>query len=186
MLVADLQLLNDVLAESPMAGRYWLWSGALLGWAREGELLRHDQKDVDFAFEADDDDRMADTIALLTQRGFHRWFSFQSNRGVVTERTVTRHGARFEFFRLTRAGNDWEYHIYGKSDGHLAEIVKTVPSQPTEEFQFLGRTWRKVADHERELSILYGDWRTPNRSWDYMSDSVTDGDVSRWAGGASS
>jgi len=62
--------------------------------------------------------------------------------------------------------------------------VKSVPIQPIEEFQFLSRTWRKVVDHERELSVLYGDWRTPDRSWDYMN--AGDGvELSRWAGGES-
>jgi hypothetical protein len=27
--------------------------------------------------------------------------------------------------------------------------------------EFLGRQWRKPADHEQYLSTVYGDWRTP-------------------------
>jgi hypothetical protein len=45
--VANLRLLNDVLAESPIADHYQLFGGLLLGMEREGRPLAHDP-DADF------------------------------------------------------------------------------------------------------------------------------------------
>lgn len=44
---------NDVLATTDLAERYWVWDGMLRGWAREGRLLRHD-RDADFGIMAAD------------------------------------------------------------------------------------------------------------------------------------
>src|SRR5688500_4973529 len=57
LLRRNLRRLHDALEQTPLAGRYWLFGGMLLGWAREGRLLRHDYRDVDFGYEAADDDR---------------------------------------------------------------------------------------------------------------------------------
>jgi len=46
--VADLLRLHDVLADTEISGRNWVWAAMLLGWAREGDLLAHD-RDADFA-----------------------------------------------------------------------------------------------------------------------------------------
>ena len=45
-MIADLQRLNDVLATTPIANRYWLFGGLLLGYAREGSVLGHDAVDA--------------------------------------------------------------------------------------------------------------------------------------------
>ena len=36
LVAVEMRRLNDVLEATPMAGRYWVWGGLLLGWAREG------------------------------------------------------------------------------------------------------------------------------------------------------
>ena len=47
------------------------------------------------------------------------------------------------------------------ADGFRQEI----PAQGLAPFDLVGRTWQKVADHEAELTALYGDWRTPDPTW---------------------
>jgi hypothetical protein len=184
MFEQDLRQLNDVLATSPLAGRYWLWGGLLLGWAREGRILAHDLMDADLAYLREDEDRLLESLELLGKAGFHKWFSFQNNGGEMTEHSVVRHGARFDFFRMTPQGNDWEYDMFGCDHaGRPLELTGRITQQPLERFSFLGRSWLKTLDHEGELEVLYGDWRTPNAAWSYLDQG---GVVDRqpWAGGA--
>jgi hypothetical protein len=164
----DIRHLVDVLASSPMAGRYWLWGGVLLGWAREGRLLAHDQRDIDLAYDSVDDERMNDTIPLLNKAGFKSWFRHQNNDGVVTESTFLRHGGRFEFFRLHDIDGQWHTYTYGAIDGRPVQYDSVVPVQPRVPFTFLDRDWLKVADHEAELEHLYGNWRVPDTTWHYL------------------
>ena len=51
----NLRLLHDVLARTPIAGRYWLFGGLLLSAVREGEIMLHDTKDADWGFLAADE-----------------------------------------------------------------------------------------------------------------------------------
>jgi hypothetical protein len=165
----DLERLHGVLEGSPLAGRYWLWGGVVLGWAREGRILVHDQKDVDIAYEAGDEDRFAASRPALVEAGFQPWFRYQSNEGVITETTFVRHGAKYEFWRMERVGEELEYHVYGCDlEGQPVQIRSRVPWQPLECFDFAGSQWLKTLDHDRELTILYGDWRTPDPAWDYV------------------
>lgn len=167
----DMRLLNDALANSPLAGRYWVWGGLLLGWAREGRVLSHDVGDADFAFSAADEDLLAEAEPQLVAAGFHRWFSFRNRAGERTERVFVRHGFRFEFFRMGDVGTDTqEYFIYGPGASGPVELTGHLPRQDLEPFQFLGRIWMKPRDHELVLRTCYGDWRTPNPGWSMFDD----------------
>ena len=95
---ADLRDLCDALEHSPLDGHYWVWSGLLLGWAREGAILQHDTLDADFAVADEDFQRLVDAIPAILAAGFVRDRSFINNDGIVTELTFLRHGARFDFF----------------------------------------------------------------------------------------
>lgn len=167
-MVEQLQLLNDVLAGSPLAGRYWMFSGMLLGWAREGDLLRHDVVDVDFAYLADDERRLLDTIPLLRAAGFEPLYRFPGGDAPATEYSLLRGGAKFEFFRHEVVGDRFRYYSYGQTAHGPTANELLLPAQPREPVEFLGRTWLKVRDHEAELEALYGDWRTPDPDYDYM------------------
>jgi hypothetical protein len=167
--VDDARRLNDALAGTALAGRYWVWSGVLLGWAREGRLLPGDA-DLDLAFSAADDERFASAVPALLKAGFRRWFRFVNNDGQITEETFVRGGAKFEFYRMTDIGRQREYHMYGTDAGGPVQLVARVPRQQTVPFEFLGRTWYKAADHEAELEAVYGDWRTPDPDFDYLDE----------------
>ena len=167
----DMRLLNDVLADSPLGGRYWIWAGLLLGWAREGRVLPHDVGDADFAFSAADYALLAMTEPRLETAGFRRWFSFRNRAGECTERVYVRNGFRFEFFRMDDVGDDThEYHVYGPGRTGTIEFVGHLPRQELEPFEFLGRTWLKPRNHDLLLSTCYGDWRTPDPTWSMFDD----------------
>lgn len=167
----DMRLLNDVLAASPFAGRYWVWGGLLLGWAREGRVLSHDVGDADFGLSAEDDGLLAMAEPRLAAAGFRRWFSFRNRAGQRTQRVYVRHGFRFEFFLMDDVGADaHEYHVYGPGASGPVELVGHLPRQELQPFDFLGRSWLKPHDHDLLLSTCYGDWRTPDPSWSMFDD----------------
>jgi hypothetical protein len=178
----DLRRLNDVLARTPLDGRYRVFGGVLLGWAREGRLLAHDLNDADFAYDADDDESFLAAVPDLCRAGFRPLFRYRSNDGRYTEHCFRRRGAIFEFFRLERSDGRHRYHIYGidPEDAHEhVEMVCEVPAQRWVPFEFLGRRWLKPAMHEAELEAVYGDWRTPDPAWSFLDEGTTV-DRRRW------
>jgi hypothetical protein len=167
----DLRLLNDALTGSIVDGRYWIWGGLLLGWARDGRVLAHDVGDADFAYSSADEDAFEAVEPRLRAAGFRRWFSFRNNRGERTEQVYVRHGFRFEFFRMDEVDpHTHQYYVYGSSTIGPVELVGRLPRQRLDSFEFLGRTWKKPCDHELILSTCYGDWQTPDPSWSMFDD----------------
>ncbi len=166
---ADLRTLHDALAETELAGRYWVWAGMLLGWAREGRVLRHD-RDADFALRREDLPALIDAIPALRRAGFHPLTMYRNNAGQLTELTFCRHTAKFEFFVMDEVDGMLSYYVYGYPPDHLVQVEARVSAQSLVPFSFLGRTWLRPAEHERELEAMYGDWRTPHPGWDYLDD----------------
>jgi hypothetical protein len=176
-IVRDLRRLHDGLAGTELAGRYWVWAGMLLGWAREGHLLAHD-RDADFALLDEDVPRLLSAVPALGRAGFEPHTRLRNNEGRVTEFTFRRHRTKFEFFVFEPVDGMLRYYFYGmlhdSSYGmppkRPIEVEARVPDQELVAFNFLGRTWLRHADYERELESLYGDWRTPQRDWDNLRD----------------
>jgi hypothetical protein len=169
--VRDLRRINDVLASTDLAGRYWIWSGLLLGWAREGRLLSHD-RDADFAVLAEDLPRLLGAVPALRKAGFRPLLKFRNNDGKVTELTFRRGYAKYDFFLLEPVEGAFHYFVYGWPPDNLVQLVKQVPAQELVSFDFLGRTWLRTADSESELEAMYGDWRTPRHAWNYLHDGA--------------
>jgi hypothetical protein len=168
-MAADLRLLNDVLARTALAGRYWLFGGLVLGWARERALMSHDAKDADFAVAAEDMPLLEAAFPALLEAGFTPLHRFPGANGPATEYSFARGDRKFEFFRIDRVGDRFRFHNYAQH-GERGPIMNVceIPAQPLAEIRFLGRTWLKVRDHEAELAANYGDWRTPDPDWDYL------------------
>jgi hypothetical protein len=166
---ADLRDLHDALERSELKGRYWVWSGLLLGWAREGAILQHDSLDADFAVSDSDFGHLVRSIPALVEAGFVRDRCFVNDAGQVTELTFMRHGARFDFFRMF-PGSDQRIHyfMYSIHWNGILEIVASLPAQDKAPFEFIGRTWLKPSDHELELRSIYGRWDIPDPSWSYI------------------
>lgn len=168
----NLRLLHDLLARTPMAGRYWLFGGLLLSAVREGEIMPHDTKDADFAFLAEDDALLRGTFAALVEAGFEPYLRFPGATGIATEYSFMKDDAKFEFFRVEIDDQDrFTWANYGRlHDGHHTPIRNNcaIPAQPLDELRFLDRTWLKPRDADFELTALYGDWRTPDADFSYM------------------
>jgi len=162
---SDLRDLHDAIASTDLHGHYWVWAGLLLGWAREGAILRHDCFDADFAVTDADFDRLVRAVPTLVRAGFACDSKFTSDSGLVTELSFIRHGARFDFFRMFPDDGRLRYFIYRLKPSSVIEIEATLPDQPTEPFTFLSRTWLKHVDHARELRTIYGPWEVPDPSW---------------------
>lgn len=169
---SSLRRLNDALRGTPIDGRYWLWGGLLIGWAREGRPLAADLDDADFAYLESDHGRFLDSIPALVAAGFTPQRRFSSGEGCYVEHVLYRRRASFEFFRLRPRGKRWQYSVFSwKPDfSDFTELIAEIPAQPRVPFSFLRRQWLKVADHDLELRTIYGDWRTPRSDWQYTND----------------
>ena len=168
-LTADLRRINDLLAAGDLSGRYWVRAGMLLGLVREGRLLAHD-RDADFGLLREDLPRLLHLVPTLRQAGFHPLLQFRNNQGQLTELTFRRHSAKFEFFVLEPNDEMYRYYVFGWPPNNLFEVEKQVHKQDFVPFDFLDRTWLRPVDSERELEFMYGDWQTPRRTWNYLSD----------------
>ena len=168
--VADLQLLNDVLAASALAGRYWMSRGMLMGWAREGDLIRCDLHDFDFSWLSTDLDRFRSAMLDLAKAGFLPRYRYPGAPDPCTALVLVRHGTQFEFYRMEPDGpNKYRSHTYGHINGASIENTCSWWRQPLVPIDYLDRLWLKPQDHESELIDEYGNgWRTPDPDWDYM------------------
>lgn len=175
----DLQQINDVLSRSELEGRYWVWGGVLLGVAREGAPLAHD-RDVDFAILREDFSRLVKVIPALRAAGFRPLGQYRNNDGEVTELTFRKHGGRFEFFLFDPVGDMLRYFVFGQYAGKNLQVELAIPNQKLESFEMLGKTWFRHADFEHELECIYGNWRTRNRSWNYLIDDHSIVETKLW------
>ncbi|MGH9105619.1 MAG: hypothetical protein ACRDZX_07235, partial [Acidimicrobiales bacterium] len=91
--------LHDVLEQTPLAGRYWLDGGLLLGWAREGDALANDTDDVDFGFLAADYPKLASAVPALERAGFSLLQVLRDNNGEVVVLNFKKHGVQFDFVK---------------------------------------------------------------------------------------
>jgi hypothetical protein len=177
--VPALQDLHDVLASTEMNGRYWVWAGMLLGWAREGGLLAHD-RDADFALLPGDVPLLMRAVPALRQAGFEPMMQYRNNEGRVTELVFHRHDTKFEFFVFEPLDGMLRYFVYGWPPDNLVEVESRVPDQDLTQFEFLGRSWLRHVDFDLELSCMYGDWRTPRREWNYLKDDLAMVSIRAW------
>ena len=163
----ELRRLHKALSTTPIAGRYWMSCGTLLGWAREGKFLAHDTVDIDFAYRWTDTDKLIASIPALEAAGFRIREAVRRNNGVLVGVVLMRSGIQFDFLAAFPEGDRWQFYSCTASK----VLVEEVPAQELVEFDFCGRRWLKVKDHERELACLYGDWRTPRPDWETARDS---------------
>jgi hypothetical protein len=185
--VKSLRLLNDTLADTDLSGRYWVWGGLLIGWAREGKPLAHDSSDADFCVLAEDMPRFASAVPALKEAGFAPSARYMTSDGRAMEYDFLRDGARFEFFVMEPV--DGRLHYYDFGTDPPTQALASIADQALVPFEFVGRMWRKHADHDAELTAMYGDWRTPDPGWWYMDDVAivertvwTRADELQWAG----
>jgi hypothetical protein len=164
----EVRLLHDVLERTPMAGRYWLDGGLLLGWARSGDALAHDTDDVDFAFRADDYAKFVSAVPDLEQAGFVLIQVLRDNQGEVVALNFKKYGIQFDFLKVVVEDGRFLYRAVFPAP---LQVTFERPQLPLEEVEFFGRRWMKPADHDQALTALYGDWKTPRLDWRTDRDS---------------
>ena len=111
-MAADLQVLNDALARTPLADRYWLFGGLVLGWARERGLMGHDAKDADFGVLAEDLDRLEASFDALFAAGFAPLYRFPGGDAPPTEWSFAKDGRKFECFRVDLRDDAFRFYNY--------------------------------------------------------------------------
>ncbi|MBI3957502.1 MAG: LicD family protein [Chloroflexi bacterium] len=162
----SLQLLHDTLADTPLACRYWVWGGLLIGWAREGRILSHDVSDADFAFLREHRARFLNAIHALKAAGFvpsKRWIN---NEGDATEYVFVKGSAKFEFFEMVRQGDEFCYWLYNRP----VEFACRIPSHGLAAMTFLDRLWQKPDDHDKHLTAVYGEWCVPDPNYTFLNE----------------
>jgi hypothetical protein len=168
--VADLGDLHSLLTEAGLIESVWVVGGLLLAWAREGKPLRHDLRDADFSIRREDFDRLERALPLLADNGFIEHDRYIGNNGLVNEIKLHRNWTTIDFFLVDERDGSFFLHSYGIDD-RPTEFLERVPAQPLVPFEFLGKTWLKVQDHDLELSAVYGDWRVPDPHFSFMRQS---------------
>jgi hypothetical protein len=136
---------------------------------------------------AQDMPRFASAVPALIKAGFAPSLRCITNDGRATEYSFLRDSAKFEFFVLESVDGHLRYYDFGT--GPPTQAVASIAEQALVPFEFVGRTWLKHADHEAELTAMYGDWRTPDPDWWWMDDVAivertewTRHDEMQWAG----
>lgn len=163
-IIEGMRLLNDTLRDSPAHNLYWICGGALLGWARDGALIKHDT-DIDFHYWHEDTDKLNAGFDLLIAVGFKPLCRWKNTNGEITEHVLAYKGIKFEFFSAKKVGGNTQCTVYA-SKIHAGipptELLCETPGCELEEFEFYGRKWLKPADHESYLDRQYGNWRVPD------------------------
>ncbi|MBM4440617.1 MAG: LicD family protein [Candidatus Rokubacteria bacterium] len=171
----NLVRLHDVLARSPLAGRYWVIGGLLIGWAREGRALDHDLRDADFALLADDHEAFLAAVPALAAAGFEPAYRYLANDGDVVEYKLLKDGANFDFFLHDRPGARLRYRYFCFPATGAVEMTGEIEAHGLSTMSLLDRTWLKPDDHDAYLTALYGDWRVPRPDFSNLTEdrSVT-------------
>lgn len=179
-LVESLQLFHDLVSDTPLAGKYWVCGGMLLGFAREGALIENDN-DFDFHYWAEDIDDLRDTLAVLESAGFKRQFRWVNNEGHATEYVLVYREIKFEFFEAQRTQEGTRWYCYHHRPPR--QFLNQVPNYELSSFRFYDREWLKPDDHEQYLESLYGNWREPCPGYVFYEDSQAIVKTDPWTGG---
>jgi hypothetical protein len=167
--IQNLCLLHDTLDDTELAGRYWLSSGLLLGWARNGKPLKNDMRDADIYFLSDDLPSFARAIPSIIDAGFEPSRRLLTNDGRTMVYQFILDGSTFDFAVMEQGDGYLHYYSFrAPFGGTHVQVLDSIPDQPLEPFEFVGRTWLKHIDHDAELTAMYGDWRIDDPRWDTL------------------
>lgn len=165
----DLPRFFDCIESTEIAGRWWLWSGALLGFERSGKPIEWDH-DVDFAIERKDAVLLVRSLVQLEKMGYRPKRNFIDHSGTVLGIHLSRRGIIYDFFIFDDAGpNNRSYSQFGVVDGQPVRQICEIPRQELATIDVLGRPWPCASDRDLELTAIYGNWRVPDPTWSYLN-----------------
>jgi len=142
--------------------RYWLNDGTLLGYYREGDILRHD-KDFDFGLMVEDID-MELIDAFLKQRFqiYWLWGNYQSNLQI----SFIRNNIPFDIFiyYTDKENNEMYHYTHFRVGGLFCYKYKMFN---TKQVTWFGHDVMIPEDPEEFLIQKYGMlWSIPIKNWD--------------------
>ena len=160
--------------------KYWMNGGFLLGCVRDGKPIPND-KDVDFSYWDTDREHLQAGLSALKEAGFQLIPPRTNNDGSVTLWSTYYQQIKYEFFEMHCVDGKmrWFSHAWKPP----TELLNEVPNHGLSELEFFGCRWMKPDDHETYLESLFGDWRTPNPNYHYLTDSRAVIARSPWQGG---
>jgi len=162
--IRNLTIARDVLTE--LGVRYFLIDGTLLGLVREKNFIPHD-KDLDIGVFAEDFTPL--TFGLCVSKMMEQGFILQHCYGEWDkhfEAAWRRKDLKLDFFFYFKKENKRVFTAYKGND----VIEYWYPSSMIEllaPVSFLGETFTAPRDPEAVLRHKYGDWKTPDKNWDW-------------------
>ena len=169
----SLRLLNDTLADTPAREPLLGLGRAADRVGQGGRAARARLPRRRFLHPDGDVPHLHSAVPALADAGFAPALRFVTNDGRPVEYSFVRDGAKFEFFVVEPVDGRLRYYDFSdgaRGDGPPTQATAEIAEQSLERFELVGRTWLEHADHEAELTAMYGDWRTPDPAWEYMND----------------
>lgn len=160
------------LKDTPMKDKFWLCGGALLGYAREGALLKHDN-DIDFHYWSSDALLIEDTLKSLKIYGFKYCYNLKNSSGNITQHTIKYKNVKIDFFEAIKKDTNIQWTCYTTKHWNrpARQFLNQIPSVELTAVEFYGVSILKPLDHDAYLTALYGDWQKPMKDYTYYIDS---------------
>jgi hypothetical protein len=145
---------------------FWLTDGTLLGYFREGDILRHD-RDIDLGLMIES---YTDDIApAFVEMGFDLMYVLGEKRQGL-ELSFVRDSVKVDLFFFYREGDRlWHGAWEGMDKGRKRNLIKYY-YDPFElkQIEFLGARFTVPADTLKYVETKYGkSWSTPVKDWDW-------------------
>ena len=170
---------------TPMQQRFWICGGVLLGYAREGAIIRGDT-DIDFHYWVEDEALLLEVFEALPEREFQYIGRHVNNDGIVTQHILKVLGVKVEFFAAWRKEGCIEWNCYTTRHWNrpVRQFLNRIPDLQFEVVQFYDVEVCKPVDHDLYLRALYGDWRKPMSDYTYYVDSAAIKSCEPWRNGS--
>jgi hypothetical protein len=162
----------SALNDTPLKGRYWLCGGGVLGYARCGGFISHDN-DIDFHVWTEDETLLGKAMRDLGDRGFEHVITCISNEGRTIVYKFRYKETFIDFFPCWRENGFiyWMSSIGSHRSQPARQFLHRCPDQRMKEYEFFGVPVFMPEDLEQYLTSMYGDWRTPMTDYCFWIDS---------------
>jgi hypothetical protein len=146
---------------------------------RGGVPIRWDQ-DADFAFLDRDLPQFLVALNTLRRDGYDLRPLQVNNDGRTTKWALRHEGVKYEFFQLDARGTRLRWYFHRRNPP--LELVNEMPAHGLAGFELYGRRFMIPDNAEDQLTLLYGDWRSPDPGYVYWRDCRATVSRTPWAG----